>query len=659
MARIGIFICRCGSNIARNIDIPKLDHYATTLPGVSYVTTYDFICSEAGQRLITEAIRKQNLDGIVIAACTPEIFEGTFRRAVTQEGFNPYLVEVVNLREHCAWVHEDGDEATAKAQDSIRMMVEKTKRNLPLVHMRIPLTRRALIIGGGIAGLQAALDITSAGYEVLLIERDSSIGGHMAQLAGTYPTMDCSSSLLWPRMREVVQNRKIKLYTYSELEELKGYVGNFTAGIRKKACSVDPNKCTACGACQQQCPVSVTNEFDEGLSIRKAIYTPFPQAVPGKPVIDREHCLKFQKEECGLCQTVCPTGAINFREEDELITEEVGAVIVATGYGLLTKDTYTEYGYGRYPDLINSLQFERLINPCGPTQGELRRPSDGKIPQTVVFIQCAGSRDISQGIRYCSKICCLYTAKHVLLFGHKYPDGRAYVFYLDIRASGKSHEEFVRKAIEKGKATYIRGRVSDITMENNYLTVRGADTLSGRHVEMKADLVVLATALTAAQGVEKLARKLGITCDDYHFFSEIHPKLRPVETKREGIFLAGACQSPQDISDSVAQAGAAASKVLGLFHGDDLIREPLIARVNESTCTGCLHCQDVCPHSAIEVRDLQDRKGKVTKKVAFVNRGKCQGCGTCAAACRSKSIDVEGFTNQQIYAQIRSIGSYG
>ncbi len=656
MARIGVFVCWCGSNIAENVDVVEVARYAATLPGVVHSVDYKYMCSDPGQKLITDAIRTQHLDGVVVAACSPRMHEVTYRRTVATVGFNPYLFEMANLREHCSWVHENKAEATIKAKNLVRMMVEKVKQNQPLYQIQIPVTKRALVIGGGIAGIQAALDVAAGGYEVILLEKDPSIGGHMAQLDETFPTLDCSQCIMTPRMVEIVQNPNITLYSYSELDALEGYIGNFTAKIRKKARSVDITKCTGCGVCQQKCPAKVPSEFDEGLSTRGAIYVPFPQAVPNKPVIDREHCIKFTKGKCGLCEKICPAGAIDYNQQDEIVEEKVGAVIVATGYDLLPKDTYAEYGYGQYPDVITSLQFERLVSASGPTNGELKRPSDGKIPQKIVFIQCVGSRDASQGRSYCSKICCMYTAKHTMLYRHKVPKGEAYVFYMDIRAGGKNYDEFVRRAIEEDKAVYIRGRVSKIYLQNGRMVVRGADTLIGGQVEIKADMVVLATAITAPKGIDKFAQKLGVGYDLHHFLSEAHPKLRPVETNSAGIYLAGACQAPKDIPEAVAQAGAAAGKVLGLFGGKNLCREPIVAKVNESTCIGCFICQKACAYGAIEMKGLKDRKGNVIKVVASVNTGKCQGCGACTATCRSNSIELEGYNDQQIYAQINAIG---
>ncbi|MCU7500418.1 MAG: 4Fe-4S binding protein [Bacteroidota bacterium] len=664
MARIGVFVCHCGENIGRTVDCPAVSKKAALLRDVVYSVDYKYMCSDPGQNMIKDAIREHKLSGVVVASCSPLMHEKTFRRAVTEAGMNPFLCEIANIREHCSWVHEDKPIATEKALDLIRVMVEKVKRNLPLEPIRIPVTKKALVIGGGIAGIQAALDIADGGKEVILVEKSPSIGGHMAQLSETFPTLDCSQCILTPKMVSANTHKNIKLYTYSEIEKVSGYIGNFNVTIRKKARYIDESVCTGCGICQEKCPQKkIPSEFNEGLGLRKAIYVPFPQAVPNKPVIDREHCTKFINGKCGLCEKLCGPKAVRFDQTDSFINEEIGAIVVATGYDLYTIDKktdnilkgYGEYGYGKYPDVVSGLQFERLVSASGPTYGELKRPSDGKTPETIVFIQCVGSRDAAKGVSYCSKICCMYTAKHTMLYKHKVHNGKAFVFYMDIRAGGKNYDEFVRRAIEEDGAVYLRGRVSKISQEDGKLIVKGADTLSGAQVEIKADMVVLATAIAAQPDIVPLAQKLGVGYDQYHFLSEAHPKLRPVETNSAGIFLAGACQAPKDIPEAVAQASAAASKVLGLFSSLELEREPYVARVNENTCAGCEFCITACPYNAIERKEIKNRKGEVIKIVSHVNEGKCQGCGTCVSICRSKSIDLMGFTDEQVYSQINAL----
>ena len=660
MSKIGVFVCHCGENIGSTVDCEKVAREASEIEGVEYAVDYKYMCSDPGQKIIKDAIRDKGLTGVVVAACSPHMHEPTFRRACSEAGLNPFLCEMSNIREHCSWVHEKSEKTTDKAVDLVRMLVEKTKRNKPLQSIKVPVTKKALVIGGGIAGIQASLDIANAGHQVILIERNPSIGGHMSQLSETFPTLDCSQCILTPRMVDVAQHQGITLYTYAELEKLEGFVGNFIATIRIKAKSVNHKTCTGCGECITKCPSKkIPSEFNAGLGMRTAIYTPFPQAVPIKPVIDRTNCRYYLTGKCKVCQKICPTGAISFDQDDEFITEEVGAIVIATGFDVLNTGFFPEYGYGKYADIITGLQFERLASASGPTLGEIRRPSDGKTPQKVVFIACAGSRDPAKGLPYCSKICCMYTAKHAMLYQHKVHDGESFVFYMDIRAGGKNYEEFVRRAIEEDGVNYIRGRVARIYESNGKLVVIGTDTLlDAKPVEIEADMVVLATAGVSNSGAEELAQKLHVSYDPYYFFSEAHPKLKPVETNTAGIYLCGACQAPKDIPDTVSMASGVASKVAGLFSNAELIRDPTIAVVNRvpthefSTCVGCFLCETACPYQAIIREEIKDRNGKVVKTVAQVNPGLCQGCGTCVSFCRSKSIDMQGFSNEQMFAEV-------
>jgi len=664
MARIGVFICHCGENISATVDVAKVAERAGKLSGVAFSVDYKYMCSDPGQTLIIESIKEHKLTGIVVAACSPRMHEGTFRKAAEKAGINPYLCEMANIREQVSWVHPKSDATTQKALDIVRTLVEKVKKNVALYPIKVPVTKIALVIGGGIAGIQSALDIANAGHKVIMVEKKPSIGGHMSQLSETFPTLDCSQCILTPRMVEVAQHPNIELLTYAEVESVSGFVGNFDVKIRMKAKSVDMKKCTGCGACSQKCPTKkIPDEFNEGMGFRTAIYSPFPQAVPNKPVIDRDHCTWFTKGgKCGLCKKICPTGAIDYETQDEFREVKVGAIITATGFDLKHADFFPEYGYGKFKDVIDGMQFERLASASGPTSGEIRRPSDGKIPEKIVFVACAGSRDKAKGIEYCSKICCMYTAKHAMLYKHKNHEGKAYVFYMDIRAAGKNYDEFVRRAIEDDGVQYIRGRVSRIYEKDGKLIVKGVDTLmNSEPVDIEADMVVLATAVVANIGAESLAQKLHISYDQHHFFSEAHPKLKPVETNTAGIMLAGACQSAKDIPESVSQASASASKAIGLFSSDELTREPIVAVVNRqappnfTSCTGCLLCLEVCPYHAIEKEEIKDRAGNLIKIAARVNAGLCQGCGTCVAMCRNKSIDIQGFSNDQMMSEVLAL----
>jgi heterodisulfide reductase subunit A len=508
-----------------------------------------------------------------------------------------------------------------------------------------------MVIGGGVAGMQAALDCADGGLDVIMVEKSPAIGGMMARLDKTFPTIDCSICILGPKMVDVGQHEKIKLYAYSEIEEIKGYVGNYQIKIRRKAAYVDWTKCTGCGLCMEKCPTkNAYDHFNFGAAPTRAINIPFPQAIPKKAKIDPQYCRQFTKGKCGVCAKVCPTGAINYEQQDEIITEDVGAIVVATGYGLLDQERLPEYGGGRYPDVISGIQYERFLNASGPTSGHIIRPSDHEEPKTVVFVSCAGSRDKSIGVPYCSNFCCMYIAKQAILTKDHIPDSQSYVFYMDIRSPGKGYDEFTRRAQEDYGVKYIRGRVSRIYPRGKKMVVRGADTLLGTAVEVEADLVVLATAATAADGAPQMAEKLHISYDTFGFYVESHPKLRPVETNTSGVFLAGACQGLKDIPASVTQGSAAASKVLSLFSKDMLESDPAIAQVNINTCVGCYKCLKTCPFGAIVEDTL--RSGK---KVAKVIETVCAGCGVCTATCPCGSIQLQHFTDNQLLSEVNAI----
>jgi heterodisulfide reductase subunit A len=641
--RIGVFVCHCGLNIAGTVDVEKVTEQIKGYPGIAHAEHYIYMCSDPGQELVRKAIREKALDGIVISSCSPSLHERTFRNLVASEGMNPFYCEIANIREQCSWPHSsDKDTATKKAVVIIKAVIEKLRRNISLVPMVVPLTKRVLVIGAGIAGMQAALDIADGGYEVVLVERSPAIGGHVTQLSGTFPTLERVSGLVAPVMERVASHPRIRLYTYSEVDSVSGYVGNFRVSIRRKASFVDEKKCDYCGLCLTSCPVTVPSEFDLGLSRRGAIYIPFPQAVPPRPVIDRETCLHFNGDQCQACAQVCPTQAIDFQQKDTLVEEQVGAIIVATGHELYPRDGIGEYALD--PDVLDGLQFERILSDSGPTAGEVRRPSDGKVPRQVVFIQCVGSRDPEHGVPYCSRVCCMYTAKQAMLYKQAVPDGQAYVFYMDIRSDAKGYEEFVKKVVDEQRVLYLRGRVSKVFREGEKLKVWGADTLTGKSIEISADLVVLATAMVPSPAVRELARKLNIIVDAHGFVTEAHIKLRPVETLTAGIYLAGTAQWPRDLPDTISSASGAASKILSLFSRKELLHEPTIATVDSEVCAGCGQCVAICAYKAIEL----DPK----RRVARVNEALCEGCGACVVACPSKAMQHKNWTPKQFFEMI-------
>ena len=644
MKKTGVFICHCGINIAGTVDVKKVAETLSKYPGVAHSEEYIYMCSDPGQNHIIEAIKEKKLDNVVISCCSPSLHETTFRNACKLAGINPFLCEIANIREQCSWVHKDMEKATEKAIKITRSTVERVRRNEPLEPISVPVTRRALVIGGGIAGIQSALDLANSNFEVILVERSPSIGGHMIQLSETFPTLDCSQCILTPKMVEVSKHPRIKMMTYSEVQEVSGYVGNFKVKILKKPTYVDPDKCTLCDECTKVCPVVASNEFDVGLTGRRAIYIPFPQAIPASYTIDIESCPGLLPIACGKCADVCEPGAINFDMQPEVVEEEVGTIITATGYDLYDKELMAEYGYGKYADVLDGLQFERLLSASGPTGGKVLRPSDHKEPKEVVFIQCAGSRDPELHCAYCSKICCMYTAKHAMLYKHNVHDGQAYVFYIDIRSGGKDYEEFVQRAVEEDGVLYLRGKVSKVFEENGKIKVWGVDTLTGKHVEIEADMVVLAMAIRPSNGADELAKKLKIALDKDGFLSEAHPKLRPVESVTAGMFLAGAAQAPKDIPEAVAQASGAAAKAVTILSQERLFHSPTVAAVNVNLCTGCGMCVDVCPYEAIALKD-----GK-----AEVNEVLCEGCGTCAATCLRAAVQTRNLTPLQVHEMIKA-----
>ncbi len=664
MQRIGVFVCHCGTNIAGTVDVRAVAETLGKEPGVVFSTDYQYMCSEAGQNIIKNAIKEHSLTSAVICSCSPRMHEATFRKAASSAGLNPYMVEVANIREQCSWIHKDKPTATEKAVVLGRAAIAKVQLNAPLKAGESPVTKRALVIGGGIAGIQTALDIVDAGFEVDIVEKQPTIGGKMTQIDKTFPTLDCAACILTPKMVDCAQNEKIHIYSYSEVSAVKGFVGNFTVTIRKKARYVDETKCTGCGICTEKCPQrKVPNEFNLGMNNRSAVYIPFAQAVPKVAVIDPNYCMMLKSGKCGVCSKVCGTGAINYKQEDEFIEKQYGAIVVATGYNPISLENYDEFAYSQSKDVITSLEFERLTNAAGPTSGTLLRPSDGKHPHTIVFVQCVGSRESPPcskgGKEYCSKICCMYTAKHAMLTREKYPDTDVYVFYIDVRTPGKNFDEFYRRAVEQYGVHYIKGMVGKVApMPDGTLSVQGSDLIEGKQLHISADLVVLAAAIEPDKTARPLATMLTASMDTNDFFTEAHPKLRPVESPTAGVFLSGACQGPKDIPETVAQAGAAASKVIGLLSKDKLTGNPCIAHPDEMMCNGCSSCEKVCPYGAITYVDKEFRgpnRTTLIRRVATVNEAVCQGCGACTVACPSGAMDLKGFSNSQIMAEVDAI----
>ena len=661
MQRIGVFVCHCGTNIAGTVDTKAVAEALGREQCVVFATDYTYMCSESGQNLIKDTIKNEKLTGVVVCSCSPRMHEATFRKAAASVGLNPYMVEIANIREQCSWIHKDKVEATEKAIILGRAAIAKVLLNTPLTAGESPVVKRALVIGGGIAGIQTALDIAEAGFEVDIVEKKPTIGGKMTQIDKTFPTLDCAACILTPKMVDCAQNEKIKIYSYSEVDSVSGFVGNFTVKIKRKARFVDETKCTGCGLCTEKCPMkNVPNEFNLGMDNRRAIYIPFAQAVPKVATIDPDHCNMLKNGKCGVCSKVCTAGAIDYKQTDTFVEEKYGAIVVATGFNPIDVSKYGEYAYDQSKDVITSLEFERLTNAAGPTSGTLLRPSDGKHPHTIVFVQCVGSRCTPErGKQYCSKICCMYTAKHAMLTREKYPDTDVYVFYIDVRTPGKNFDEFYRRAVEDYGVHYIKGAVGKVSPQaDGTLDVQASDLIMNEQLHIKADLVVLAAAIEPDKSARPLATKLTASMDTNDFFTEAHPKLRPVESPTAGIFLSGVCQGPKDIPETVSQASACAAKVIGLLVKDKLTCNPCVAHSNEMMCNGCSQCANVCPYGAITYVEkefrMPDRTTKV-RRVASVNPAVCQGCGACTVTCPSGAMDLFGFSNNQIMAEVDAI----
>ena len=646
MSRIGVFVCHCGLNIAKTIRVSELAEFASTLPDVVVARDYKFMCSTPGQEMIANDIKEHRLDRVIVTACSPLMHEHTFRKVIEKAGLNQYMLTIVNIREQVSWVTSDIEEGTSKAKALLNGAVYRARLLAPLSSRVIDVNPDVMIVGGGIAGIQAALEMANTGKKVYLVEKNSTIGGHMAQFDKTFPTLDCSACILTPKMDAVLQHSNIKLMTYCEVSEVKGFVGNFDIKIRQKARYVNHDKCNACLACTEKCPGKGVAEWDEGLVKRKAIHIPFPQAVPQKPVIDRDACTYFLKGKCRLCEKVCEQKAIDFEQQDTFIDVKVGAVIVATGYNLMDTMPLVQYGYGKYPGVYSALEVERLFNSAGPTGGKVTL-RDGKEPQAIAILHCIGSRD-KNNYEHCSRVCCMYSLKFAHLFKEK-TSADVYQFYIDIRAAGKGYEEFYNRIIEED-VKFIRGkgtRVAESSDEPGRLIVEAEDTITGKFVQLPVDMVVLSPAMIPREDSKNIARLFNLSTDKYGFFMERHPKLAPLSTMSEGVFIAGVCQSPKDIPDTVAQANGAAAEALTIVSKEKMELEATTAMVNPASCCGCQNCVRVCPYGAPSFN--------YDKGVSEINEALCKGCGLCASVCPTSAIIARHFTNEQVLAEIEGL----
>jgi len=654
--KVGVYVCHCGINIAGVIDVKAVVEFAKTLPNVTVAQEYKFMCSDPGQELIGKDLKEGKIDRVVVASCSPLMHEATFRRAMAAGGGNPFLFQMANIREHVSWVNKDKATATQKAKALVAAAVRRVVFHVPLQKTQVPVNSDVLIVGGGISGIHAALTMADAGRKVYLVEREPTIGGHMAKFDKTFPTLDCSACILTPKMSQVRAHPNITLWTYSEVAGVEGYVGNFKAKIRRKPKYVDENLCVGCLECIEACIFKkgkFKDEFNVGLSLRKPIYIPFPQATPLVAVIDPETCAYFRTGKCKqTCAEVCERKAINFDQKEEIKEINVGAIILATGFKTFDAARISRYGYGKYPTVYTSLEVERLVNAAGPTGGEVLLPN-GQKPKAVGIVHCVGSRDEKTN-RYCSRVCCMYSLKLAHLI-HERTGAEVYNFYIDMRTPGKGYEEFYDRLMREN-VHFVRGRVAEISDwamtpdEEGKLVIRAEDTLVGAVRRIPVDMVVLSVGLEAQPDADEVRRMFNISCSSEGWFLERHPKLAPVSTFTDGIFLAGACQGPKDIPDCVAQAGAAAAEALALIDRGHVELEPNTAFVQEDFCSGCKTCVPLCPYSAISF--------DTSKNKAAVNGALCKGCGTCVAACPSGALQQNLFTDEEIFNEIEGVVKY-
>ncbi|MGB9497765.1 MAG: 4Fe-4S binding protein [Dissulfuribacterales bacterium] len=646
--RIGVFVCECGPNIKDAMDIDEVVKFAQGLENVVLARPFGLLCSEEGKELVKKEIKEHDLTRVVIAACSPKEHEATFREILMNAGLNPFLLQIANIREQCAWVIKDKSLATDKAKAIINAAVRRVVHHEPLEIKELECQTDVLVIGAGVAGISAALTLAQKNRKIYLVEKLPCLGGKVALYEDLFPTLECASCMLDPVLDEVLHNGQIEVLTFSEVQEVLGFYGNFVVKVRKKARFVDIGTCIGCGVCLEVCPVKVRNEYNEGLDERRAIYIPYTGALPNVPVIDKGHCLRWQAEACNACQEVCPFGCINYEETDQVQELKVGAIVLATGFDIFDPRRAPRYGYGKIEDVYTSLEFERLVNSTGPTQGEILL-KNGKPPKKIALVHCVGSRT-SVFNEHCSGLCCMYLLKFAHQAMQKLPDVSVVELYSDLCLPGKESQAFFNRVSSKNGLELLRMKDPNsirIVEENGKISIKYID-VHGHSNSVTPDMVVLAPAIEGARDAQVLSEVLDISRDRAGFFIEKHTNIAPVSTLREGVFVAGCAQGPKDIQGSFAQGQAAAGRILShLIPGEKLALEAMTAEVDESLCSGCKICISLCPYKAITYDDVE--------RHVTINEILCKACGVCSAACPSGAVKAKHFTDTAISAEIKGL----
>lgn len=647
--KVGVYICHCGSNIAGVVDCASVAEYAATIPGVVSSRHYAYMCSEPGQALIKEDIKKLGVNRVVVASCTPRMHEPTYRKVLEECGVNPFFFEMANIREHVSWAHQNQKaEATEKAKDLVKMAVARAKKLEAVSKMEVGVIPNAVVLGGGIGGITTTLDLAAMGFKVTLVEREPYLGGNTAMLNKLYWGGEVSNTLK-SYYEKLAASSTVTILTGAEVaEHIEGYIGNFTLSINQKPKFVD-EKCNNCGKCIEVCPVSMPNNFNYGLDQRKAIYKPFKVTYPDRYAIDEKACTK-----CGKCAEVCPQKAVNLDAKPMDLKIPTGTVIVATGFEPYVPEG--EFGFGKSKDVITTLQLERMLNPDGPTKGKLLRPSNGTAPKSVTFIMCVGSRQEKAHMPaakttinpYCSRYCCASALKNAILIKEQLPETEVYVMYRDIRTFGRQQEEIYRKARQLGIG-FLRYKLDEqpevTTNGNAHVLVK--DTLFGNKIDVESDMVILTEAMVPRHDVVELNAKLSITRSPDGFFQEQHPKMNPLDTFADGIFMGGTAQGPKDIIDTISQSSGAAAKASIPLSNGKVRMDLMTSVVDKDTCIGCGRCVDVCPYKALTLNP--------ETKVVDVTEVKCKGCGSCAATCPTGAAQLRHYKDGQIYAMVESL----